>query len=170
MPRLQQSSALNPLASKPSNAAAQAAIGAIAAASGANSAPPPPPISFKSQPFLATLPEQTARNASLERDQVADMITASEAKVSEGVVRAISDLRVEMASMNGRMLSKASFYVTTAGTGLAILGVLIAVLAFGGDRFSQGMEVATVAQAVPQPAPVAETVVQPIPPVTAVKK
>lgn len=106
----------------------------------------------------------------MERDQVADMITASEAKVSEGVVRAISDLRVEMASMNGRMLSKASFYVTTAGTGLAILGVLIAVLAFGGDRFSQGMEVATVAQAVPQPAPVAETVVQPIPPVTAVKK
>jgi len=83
----------------------------------------------------------------LERDQVADMIAASEAKISEGVVRAISDLRVEMASLNGRMLSKSSFYVTTVGTGLAILGVLIAVLAFGGDRFSQGMEVKAAADA-----------------------
>ena len=80
------------------------------------------------------------------------MLTASEARVSEGVVRAIGDLRVEMAAMNGRMLSKSSFFITTVGTGLSVLGIIIAVLAFGGDRFGGGMDASAIAEQAAQSA------------------
>lgn len=136
--------------------AGPAAAAIAAAALGSVHSRPPDPVVVTSAYRTTISAEGAARGTiRLERDQVNDMIAASESRISEGVVRAISDLRVEMAAMNGRMLGKSSFYVTTIGTGLAILSAIIAVLAFGGDRFSQGIEVASAAQSfhVPEPAP-----------------
>lgn len=56
---------------------------------------------------------------------------------------AVGELKTELVAMRGHTAGK----TTVIGTGLVVVGILLAVLAFGGDRFSQGMEVRAAAEA-----------------------
>lgn len=68
-----------------------------------------------------------------------------EIKVGQAaLLTAVQDLKAEVISTKGNAAGK----VTVISTGIAIVAIILGVLAFGGDRFSQGMEVAAVAEAV----------------------
>lgn len=59
------------------------------------------------------------------------------------LLTAVQDLKSEVISTKGSAAGK----VTVISTGIAIVAIILGVLAFGGDRFSQGMEVAAAAEA-----------------------
>lgn len=59
------------------------------------------------------------------------------------LLAAVQDLKSDLTSIR----SSAAGKVTVISTGIAIVAIILAVIAFGGDRFSQGMEVAAAADA-----------------------
>lgn len=59
------------------------------------------------------------------------------------LLTAVQELKSEVISTKGSAAGK----VTVISTGIAIVAIILGVLAFGGDRFSQGMEVAAAAEA-----------------------
>jgi len=68
------------------------------------------------------------------------------------LLAAVHDLKSDLTSIKSGAAGK----VTVISTGIAIVAIIVGVLAFGGDRFSQGMEVAAAADAArsaPNPPP-----------------
>jgi len=59
------------------------------------------------------------------------------------LLAAVQDLKTEITITRGSAAGK----VTVITTGIAVVAILLAVIAFGGDRFSQGMDVGTAIQA-----------------------
>lgn len=60
---------------------------------------------------------------------------------------AAQEARLEAISTKAHSAGKTTVITTVLGTGAAILGVLLAALAFGGDRFDGGLSAAGVAEA-----------------------
>lgn len=63
------------------------------------------------------------------------------------IVTGLAELKGEVTSVKGHMAGKTTVIVVA----IALFAALLAVLAFGGDRFSQGMEVRAAAEAAREP-------------------
>lgn len=81
------------------------------------------------------------------------------------LLAAVQDLKTEITSTRGTAAGK----VTVITTGIAVVAILLAVIAFGGDRFNQGMDVAAAIQAKPS-APAEPWINDPVVPVPAPQK
>jgi hypothetical protein len=97
------------------------------------------------------------RSNGMERDQVSDMMAASEARTDTKLATAMGEIREEFAKLNGRfdtvnarldaIPGRWELLIFFFGTAVTIIGVLIAVLAYGGDRYNAGASTAEIAKA-----------------------
>lgn len=100
--------------------------------------------------------------ADMTREEIDAKIAASEARGETGLERAMGEMRSAFARIDGRfdtIDAKISHLPTTwamltmlIATGLAIIGVTIAVMAYGGQWFSNGLGAQAIATAAAQQA------------------
>lgn len=93
----------------------------------------------------ATLPQSTVERISvgMDREQIADMIAASEARNETGLERAMGEVRAEFAKINGKLESlpgRWELLAFTVGTAIALFAAILAALSYGNDRFGVGAE------------------------------
>ncbi len=72
-------------------------------------------------------------------------IAASEARTGEKFAALRGDFRADFESMRGEIkavaASTSGLKTTVIGTGIAVVAIVIAVLAYGGDRFGAGADI-----------------------------
>jgi hypothetical protein len=80
----------------------------------------------------------------VERDQISDMIAASEARAETKLEKAMGEMRAEFVKINTRLDALPSTFTLVTwivGTGLGIVAVILTVMALAGDNFSSGRDV-----------------------------
>lgn len=102
----------------------------------------------------AEIPE--GRPKTMERDQVSDMIAASEARTEARFERMLAEVKVGFADLRGEMEIREAKIATLPTTwvllgtvfagALTVVALLIAALALGNDMFSRGFDAHVVAR------------------------
>lgn len=103
------------------------------------------------------LPAATAHTADrrrppdeMDRDQIKDMIEVSDARAETRLEKALGELRGDIRGLDAKVSAlpgRWEILLFLVGTTIAIVGLIIAVLSFGGDRLSTGAELSTIAKA-----------------------